>query len=294
MLDSAAHSATLPNQAIRELAMIRPLAAALAAVLTVVLVAPPAKAHEFWIEPVRHQIAPGEAIEARLRNGQKFVGVALPFLPAGYRRFEVVEGDTVRKVEGRLGDEPALNLPDAAEGLAIVVLETTDSTVTYTDPEKFPAFVAHKDFPGALEEHAARGLPAADFTEVYSRHVKALIAVGAGEGADRALGLRTEIVAEANPYTDDVTGGLPLRVLLDGAPRADAQVELFARAPDGSVGITLHRTDAEGRVTVPVAPGHAYFADAVVLLDTGNDMPAIGPVWQSLWAGLSFAVPGGG
>ncbi|MDH3262422.1 MAG: DUF4198 domain-containing protein [Paracoccaceae bacterium] len=265
---------------------------ALLALLCLYVLGPAAaKAHEFWIEPQAYEIAPGEPIVARLRNGERFNGVALPYLPAGYRRFELIEGAAARPVEARLGDEPALNMPAAAEGLAIVALETTDSILTYDDPERFRRFVAHKDLAGALEAHARRGLPEAGFSERYSRHVKALVAVGAGMGADRALGLRTEIVALANPYTDDLSAGLPLQVFFEGAPRAGAQVELFARGPEGEVTITLHRTDAEGRVTVPVAPGHAYFADAVVLLDTGNDRPEAGPVWQSLWAGLSFAVP---
>jgi uncharacterized GH25 family protein len=267
------------------------LRALLAVIVLSVLGLSGAKAHEFWIEPSAYEIAAGEPIVARLRNGEKFNGVALPYLPAGYRRFELIEGDVTRPVEGRLGDEPALNMAAGAEGLVIVALETTDSILTYDAPERFRAFVAHKDLAGALEAHARRGLPEAGFSERYSRHVKALVAVGGGMGADRALGLRTEIVAEANPYTDDLSAGLPLLVLFEGAPRAGAQIELFAKSPEGEVTITLHRTDAEGRVTLPVAPGHAYFADAVVLLDTGNDRPEAGPVWQSLWAGLSFAAP---
>ena len=269
----------------------RMLRTLLALLFLSVLGLPGAKAHEFWIEPQAYEIAPGDPIVARLRNGEKLNGVALPYLPAGYRRFELVEDGASRTVEGRLGDEPALNMPADAEGLVIVALETTDSILSYDDPERFKGFVAHKDLAGALEAHARRGLPEAGFSERYSRHVKALVAVGAGAGADRPVGLSTEIVAEANPYTDDLSGGLPLRVLFEGAPRPGVQLELFARGPDGEVTITLHRTDAEGRVTVPVASGHEYFADAVVLLDTGNDRPEAGPVWQSLWAGLSFAVP---
>ncbi len=123
------------------------------------------------------------------------------------------------------------------------------------------------------------------------------------------MGLKIEFVAEANPYTDDLTSGMPLLLLLDGAPRADAQVELFQTAADGTVTITLHRTDAEGRVTVPVLPGMEYRTDAegrvtvpvlpgmeylvdnVDLRALPNDDAAAGPVWHSDWASLTFRTP---
>ena len=126
-----------------------------------------------------------------------------------------------------MGDNPALVMEAGADGLAVVVHETTDSRLTYTDFAVFQRFVAHKDFATALADHAARGLPETGFKETYRRHAKSLIAVGSGAGADRAMGLAIEIVALANPYTDDLTAGLPVLVLLDGAPRGDAQVELF-------------------------------------------------------------------
>ena len=126
--------------------------------------------------------------------------------------------------------------------------------------------------------------------ERYSRHAKSLMAVDGGDGSDRARGLLTEIVAGANPYTEDMSGGMPVQVLYEGAPRQDVQVELFDRAPDGSVTVTLHRTDAEGRVTLPVVPGHAYLVDSVVLRALEPATEA-GEVWESLWASLTFAVP---
>ena len=263
-----------------------------AALVASALTAFSANAHEFWLSPERYEIAPGETLQARLRVGEEFSGASYIYFPGRFARFEVILGDATLPVEGRVGDDPALAMAAPGEGLAIVVHETTDSKLTYREWEKFTAFVAHKDFPGVLEAHAARGLPETGFVETYRRYAKALIAVGEGAGADRAVGLETEIVALANPYTDDTSSGLPLQVLRKGAPRANAQLELFDRAPDGSVTVTLHRTDADGRVTVPVAPGHEYLADAVILDDTGNDDPEAGAVWHSLWAALTFAVPG--
>lgn len=218
-------------------------------------------------------------------------GLSLAYFPNEIARFEVVQGDTVRPVTGRIGDNPALLMPAETDGLAIVVHETTDSRLTYSDFAVFQRFVTHKDFKTALADHKARGLPETGFQETYRRYAKSLIAVGDGAGADRVMGLKIEIVALANPYTDDLSDGMPLLVLMDGAPRVDVQVELFQTAPDDTVTVTLHRTDADGRVVVPVLPGMEYLVDSVALLPLDNDDPMVGPVWHSDWASLTFHTP---
>lgn len=250
-----------------------------------------AKAHEFWLTAEDYTIAPEDTLRVGLRIGSGMKGSSLIYLPNDIARFEVLQGDMVRPVEGRMGDNPALVMAGLADGLAIVVHETSDSTLTYTDFVVFQRFVAHKDFATALADHAARGLPEKNFRETYRRHAKSLIAIGEGAGSDRAVGLPIEIVALANPYTDDLTQGLPVLVLLDGVPRADTQVELFQTAPDGSVTISLHRTDAEGKALLPMQPGMEYLVDNVVLRRLPNDDPAAGPVWHSDWASLTFRTP---
>lgn len=260
--------------------------------LTLALSTATAKAHEFWLSPEDYTLAPEDVMQVRLRVGSQMKGFVLSYLPQDIARFEVVQGDEIRPVEGRMGDNPALAMPAETDGLAVVVHETQDSQLTYDDFAVFQRFVAHKDLSTALADHKARGLPETGFKETYRRHAKSLIAVGSGAGSDRVMGLRNEIVALANPYTDDLSVGMPLLVLMDGAPRADTQVELFQSAPDGTVTITLHRTDAEGKVTVPVLPDMEYLVDNVVLRALDNNDPAAGPVWHSDWASLTFHTPG--
>lgn len=266
----------------------------LAGLLTVIALASSAgvaKAHEFWLTAEDYTIAPEDTLRVGLRIGSEMKGSSLIYLPKDIARFEVIQGDTTRPVEGRMGDNPALVMAGLTDGLAIVVHETMDSTLTYTDFGVFQRFVEHKDFATALADHAARGLPEKNFRETYRRHAKSLIAVGSGAGADRAVGLSIEVVALANPYTDDLSQGLPVLVLLDGAPRPDTQVELFQTAPDGTVTITLHRTDAAGKALLPMQPGMEYLVDNVVLRQLPNDDPAAGPVWHSDWASLTFRTP---
>lgn len=250
-----------------------------------------ADAHEFWLAAEDFEIEPGQTLRVELQIGSEMKGATRIYLPNDSARFEVVQGDVVRPVEGRMGDNPALVMEGLQDGLAVVVHETTDSVLTYDDFEIFRRFVAHKAFPTALADHSGRGLPETQFQETYRRHAKSLIGVGSAAGSDRPFGLAIEIVALANPYTDDLAGGLPVLVLLDGVPRSDTQVELFQSAPDGLVTITRHRTDGDGRAILPVQRGMEYLVDNVVLRPLPNDDPTAGPVWHSDWASLTFRTP---
>ena len=250
-----------------------------------------AKSHEFWIDPVEFQVAVGAPIVADIRVGQEYDGAAYSYLPRNFRRFDLATGDDVVPVEGRIGDRPAMT-QTADDGLAVVVHVTTDNRLTYKDMVKFENFVTHKDALWTLDIHADKGLPTTDFLEMYSRYAKSLVAVGSGEGSDREVGLETEIVALKNPYTEALGDILPVRVLYQGAPRADTQVEIFEKAADNSVVVNTVQTDADGIALVPVKAGHRYMLDAVVLREPSAELAEeTGAIWESLWANLTFEVP---
>lgn len=229
---------------------------------------------------------------AAIRVGQQFKGSSYSYLPPNFRRFDYAMGDVLEPVPGTMGDRPALTMEAPGEGLLVLVHVTTDLKVNYTDFDKFQGFVTHKDAAWVLDEHARRGLPTDTFRELYSRYAKSLVGVGDAVGEDRDFGLLTEIVALENPYTDDMSDGIDVRVLYQGEARGDTQVEVFQKAADESVEVFTVRTDAEGKATVPVVPGHRYMLDAVVLREPAADVgEATGTVWESLWANLTFALP---
>lgn len=238
-----------------------------------------------------------ETAFADFRNGQDFVGSSFSYLPNRSTRFDMIVDGVTTPVPARAGDTPAFQVtaPDH-DALMVVVSEAATSTVTYKEWEKFLAFAKHKDFPTAGEDHIAWGWPQDRFKESYTRHVKALIAVGDGRGADAATGMETEFVALTNPYDAEFDGMMRVQLLYQGAPRPDAQIEVFDRAPDDSVTVTMHRTDAAGIGAIPVTSGHEYLFDAVVLrpvpdVGRGDAVDANKPIWRTLWAALTFAVP---
>lgn len=253
------------------------------------LLALPLSAHEFWIEPREFQVETSEPVEARFLNGQNFEGGELAYFQTQADRFDIVQNAQSAPYTGRMGDIPAVQLPDGVQdGLLVLAYESVPASLKYKTWQEFQAFADHKGFADIQERHRARGLPDKDFFETYSRHVKTLIGVGEAAGRDRALGLQTEIVALDNPYRLADTRDLRVQVLYQGKPRDAAQLEVFDRAPDGQVTVTTQRTDADGMATVRVTPGHAYHLDSVVLRPAPDKDRS---VWRSLWAGLTFAVP---
>lgn len=259
-------------------------------IATIAALAVPGKgiAHEFWIDPQDFTVEIGETLLADLRVGQEFSGAAMSFLPRNFDRFEVLNGGEALQPEGRFGDIPALQMGDLSDGLAVIVHQTTANQLTWSTWERFLNFAIHKDLGDVTAMHATRGLSQENVTEDYIRYAKSLVAIGDGAGADSRVGMRTEFVALANPYTDDISAGMPMQLWYDDALQADYQVELFAEDAEGEVTITYHRTDADGVVLLPIEPGMTYMADAVFLeaVEPAEDGDAI---WVTHWANMTFS-----
>lgn len=251
-----------------------------------------ATAHELWLEPEAYQVAADGRLVGDIVNGQNFDGITLAYIPQRIVNYAVFSGRAQAPIDMRAGDTPGLNAAPVAEGLNIVAYQSTVTTIEYATWDKFASFVAHKDLGITLEEHLAKGYPQDNFAEAYSRYSKTLIGVGHGAGSDKRTGLETEFVALTNPYTDDLSAGMQVQLFYQRFARPNAQVEVFDKAPDDTVTITLTRTDAQGIATIPVTPGHSYMLDAIVIRDPSPDLvAALGGVWETLWANLTFAVP---
>ena len=259
--------------------------------LLLIFAALPALSHELWIEPLEWQVEPGEQLQADLINGQNFEGVRQPYLANRLVLFNLFSENRATRIQNRNGSRPALDTPSHGEGLHVAAYQSTPSTLSYTEWEKFVSFAEHKDLGDVATMHDARGLPRSVFTEAYTRFSKSLIAVGAGEGSDRRVGLETELVALDNPYT--ATGDtIRVQLFYQSGVRADEQVEIYDRAPSGAVTVSTVRTNADGIAVIPVAPGHDYMLDAVLLREPTSELADLTKAsWETLWANLTFHVP---
>lgn len=256
------------------------------------LLGTPALAHEFWIEPSDYTIDAQTMIRGDLVNGQDFAGGRQPYLTQRFVRFQMFALGRAGNVPGRNGDNPALSVAPAGDGLHVIAYQSRPASLDYESWEKFQNFIDHKDFGDVRSQHDARGLPESGFKEIYTRYSKSLVGVGSGAGSDQRTGLETEIVALTNPYTDNLSGGMQFQLFYGNAPRANARFEVFEKSPSGSVSVTFYQTDGNGRVTVPVKSGYSYMADAVVLREPSAALASSsGAAYETLWANMTWAVP---
>ncbi len=260
--------------------------------LAICLLSSPSVAHELWIEPTQFQVEADTIATADVVNGQDFIGVKLAYIPRQFNRFVAVNGGKFSNIEGRIGNRPAMSLEPLGEGLHVIAYLSTISVINYEEWQKFQDFVDHKDLGNARANQEARGFELEDFDEAYTRYSKSLLGVGNSEGSDRRLGLLTEFVALDNPYTSAGITEMRLQLFYGQDQRANEQVEIFEKAADGTVAVTLYRTDEEGIAVIPVKAGHSYMADAVVLREPSAELAEeTGAIWETLWANITWAVP---
>jgi len=252
----------------------------------------PATAHELWIEPLAFQIQLDSKFEAHIVNGQEFNGMRLAYIPRRFENFVVVNDAGIQAIDGRIGDVPAVQADALPEGLNVLAYKSRVATVEYETYDKFQSFVDHKSLGITQEDHEARGLPLENFFEAYWRYSKSLVAVGDGAGADRRLGLETEIVALENPYADEIGDTLDVQLFYLEQPVADYQIEIFERDMEGAVTIQTVQTNDEGIASIPVRAAHDYMLDAVILREPSAELAEkTQTVWETLWANMTFTVP---
>ena len=241
-------------------------------------------AHEFWISPSAYSISTSENLSVNLRNGEDFVGVFLPFYPPIIERFELHAAPGSVKLGRTPGDKPAAALKNLPEGLTVALYQSTTQNIKYEELAKFEKFAKAHDLSAAI----ADGNLKTPISEDYRRYSKMLIGVGSSQGSDKYRGMEFELVAITNPYFPAGRDSITFELLYQGKPMPDRQVELFDRKIGQTNGTPhdIYRTDASGRVKLPVQAGFEYLVNAVQI----RPSPDV-ETWESLWASATFAIP---
>lgn len=233
------------------------------------LVATPALAHDFWIEPTGFRPNVGARIGVALRVGMHLIGDPVPRVPELIDRFFIRGNGDERPVVGRTGMEPAGIAYVSGPGLHWIGYQSFASPLTL-DPQKFAEYLRDE------------GLPiVAQGSERFYRCAKALLDTpgDSGKVLETPLGFTLELIPRKNPYA---SRELPLTLLFRGKPLANAQVTAINKDEEIKV-----RTDGRGRAVVHIAHPGLWLIKAVHM----EPAPiGTGSMWESWWASLTFQI----
>ena len=248
-------------------------------------------AHEFWIEPSEY-ISQNNNIEAHLRVGQNFEGITLMYNQSDFVEFKILSGSKNKKIniKGVLGDIPALKLNLKIDNLIIIYHETKDKFVDYKKFSKFENFVIEKGYEDLIETHKKLNYPKQNFKESYRRYAKSLLAIKGTKGQDKKTGLLFEFVLKNNPYEleNDL---ISAHLYYKKKPIKNQKVTIFSKKNKNNLIIKNLYTDTDGYIEFKVEEGREYLLDSVIIIPNKGNPEKKEPIWHSIWASTTFAIP---
>lgn len=256
-------------------------AAGAVACLVSLLVGAPAAAHDLWLEPSTFHPAPNSLVSVSVLVGQGFAGDTVPRDPERIEQFVLAASGGVAPVVGLRGADPAGTVRVGERGGATLLYRGAPQPITL-DAAKFESYLREEGLEHVVQARAALGKSSVPGRERYGRCAKALLEVGGISGpGSQALGCPFEIVPlEAAGST------VPVQLLWKGAPAKGVLVHARRKEAPGQVWSA--RTDARGRVTVPLGASGFWLLTAVHMAPAPKGADAD---WISEWASLGLAVP---
>ncbi len=248
-------------------------------------------AHEAWIQPVEFRVQKGDPVRAHIRVGQFYRGNSQVYNDDKFVLLQIAYGVEREKINGRLGDIPAIRSSVKQSGLHSLGYQSTGTRVTYETWEKFENFAKKQGVEWILQEHQKRGYAEAGFEETFYRYAKSLFVVDKPDGDDVIFGLPFEIVALTNPYIG-TPDHIAVQLLLAGKPHTNAQITVFRRTKDGKAERNIFYTDQQGRASIPTEAGHQFLLSTVYM--EAREKKKNASRWHSHWASLTYEIPATG
>lgn len=258
--------------------------------IVILLAAAPLVAHSLYFIPGKFRMAAGDTLVCSIHNGDSFpAGEAAPPLQR-LRDGRLVSGETVVPLTGFrvIGKAAQATIRVPAPGSWWLVVRTLPNFLSL-EPAKFESYLKTEGLDQALRHRATHGESAKASREIYSKYAKSLIVAGAPSAAwSQTLGLTIEFVPEKDPAAVSPGDFLPVRLLWRGRPAAGVQVEsAWSSAGRKAIHNVSGRTDAEGRILVPIGQAGVWRLHAVAIERAADATTAD---WESFWASLTFEV----
>jgi len=260
--------------------------------ILLLLVATAAAAHDLFLRPDRFRAGPDEEVRIALLNGTFTTSEnAVTWDRVADARIVGTNGarDISPDQWRTQGNSTEVRIRTGPPGTYVVGV-STHPRVLRLEAEDFNSYLATEGVPAILELRRRNGELDRPARERYSKHVKALLQVGAATSGEygSVLGYPAEIVPLANPYELRSGDTLGVRALVDGAPVPDLVLIAGGRtAADSAIAETQVKTDGAGMARVPLQSAGQWYVKFIHMTPLRGDTAAD---YESKWATLTFEV----
>lgn len=261
--------------------------------VTLLALAAPVAAHDFWVQPLTFAAPVGNAVPFTIQVGhgtfRQRWGAAIERI---VRFDDIGPGGTIDRRAALLNPGGPVDgaVIFAAPGTHILVLET-NLAQSELPSIRFNDYIKVEGMTPAIAARERLHLTDSTGRELYSRRAKALVQAGDPTGPQpqvtRPVGLTLEIVPQRNPYALAPTDPVPVQILYQGRPLAGALVKLNNLDFDARP-IETHLSDARGMASFN-PPRHGKWQLNVIWTKplTGNPKAD----FETIFSSLTFGFP---
>ncbi|MEJ7625171.1 MAG: DUF4198 domain-containing protein [Pyrinomonadaceae bacterium] len=246
-------------------------------------------AHEYWFEPDKFFLAPGEATPLRLFVGDGLVKdqeerVYQPEKTVSFRLFSSNNLWNLMTAT-TAGAKPVYQFTGQSAGNYLIAMERNWTHITI-EADKFEDYLKADGMDFISVERAKRGETKMAGKERYSRFIKGLVQVGDKQDSTykKKLGLKLELIPMSNPYKAKVGSTIAFQILFDGKPLADRVVFADNRESETQ----RMTTDKNGKFSFKIGKPGLWLARMVTMRRCETDCG--GADWESFWGAYSFGV----
>ena len=246
-----------------------------------------AQAHEFWLQPAKFFLAPGERVDVRFMVGENFMGEPWDLTVHQIEKLDLYQTTGVLDVRDSVkatANNLRISLMD--EGTSLLAMQSSNAKIEL-EAEKFNAYLTEDGQDDVLEVRRKTNSLNKPGKEFYSRYTKLLLQVGEkkNETYKKVVGFPIEIIPEKNPYL--LKKGDPVRftILFEGKPIFGAKVKVWNRF-DNRTTIQNIYTEKNGVIETHISNPGPWMVSVVKMVPSKDK----GADWQSYWGSLVFGI----
>jgi uncharacterized GH25 family protein len=246
------------------------------------------QAHEFWLEPTKFKVNPGEELAVNFKVGENFTGQAWDLGKNRVEKMVLFEKgpmqDILSKVPSAKGEKLKVKLNNP--GTKIIAMKSNAAYIEL-DAEKFNLYLKEDGLEDVYDWRVKNGQDSLGAKEFYTRYSKLIVQCGdqLDDSWKKQAGHRLEITPDSNPGSLKPGDYMSCKVTYEKKPAKHITVKVWGHVGNKIFLQNIYSED-DGSIKFPISASGPWMVSAV-RMEKSKDPKAD---WESSWASLVFNI----